>query len=60
MSKFVAEAVQGVRGTVTSNGIPLENALVNVLGRDMPVLTNSRGQFFRVLLSGRYFLEVGD
>lgn len=56
--KLCAESIRGVRGIVTSSGIPLEMATVTVLGRDLVVSTNSKGQFFRVLLPGRYFIQV--
>ena len=57
--KFLAEAHRGVQGFVSDkNGIPIEKAALKIKGRDVGFQTTKYGEFWRILLSGVYKLEV--
>uniref|UniRef100_T1IAD1 Peptidase M14 domain-containing protein n=1 Tax=Rhodnius prolixus TaxID=13249 RepID=T1IAD1_RHOPR len=54
-SSVIGEVHQGVKGVVTCGGEPTR-ASVTVVGRNMTTLTTDNGEYWRILLPGRYFL----
>lgn len=56
---FLAEANKGVKGIVTDSlGAPIPNAKLKIKGRDFSFRGSGRGEFWRVLLPGRYVLQA--
>lgn len=57
---YVTEAHRGVTGVVLDEEtlIPLPGASLKISGRDMVFKTSNNGEFWRLLLPGRYTLEV--
>lgn len=57
---FCMEAHQGVKGTIkdSASKIPINSATLKILDRDIEFKTNSNGEFWRLLLPGRYKLKV--
>ena len=59
MIEYIRQAHRGVYGIVKdSYGYPITNATLYVRNRKMSFKTNSAGEFRRVLLPGKYTLEV--
>lgn len=55
----MGEVHRGVRGFVMDEeGRPVEGASLKVMGRDVGFQTTKYGEYWRVLLPGRYSLEV--
>uniref|UniRef100_A0A5S6QI08 Peptidase M14 carboxypeptidase A domain-containing protein n=1 Tax=Trichuris muris TaxID=70415 RepID=A0A5S6QI08_TRIMR len=61
--RFWKTANSGIKGVVTENetGKPLA-ARMKIVGRDMPFFSDHNGEFYRILLPGKYRLltEVGN
>ncbi|XP_073983120.1 carboxypeptidase D-like isoform X2 [Rhodnius prolixus] len=55
LTAVIGEVHQGVKGVVTCGGEPTR-ASVTVVGRNMTTLTTDNGEYWRILLPGRYFL----
>lgn len=57
--EFIRQAHRGIYGTVRDKyGNPVPNATLMVRGRKISFRTNSAGEFRRILLPGKYILEV--
>lgn len=56
---YLNEAHRGIRGIVTnSNGVAISGATLRIKNREIPFKSTSRGEFWRILLPGRYVLQV--
>ena len=56
---FLEQANSAVRGLVTDdNGNPVHNAVVQVSDRSKDVTTTERGEFWRILVPGRYKIKA--
>lgn len=56
---FIAEGNKGVRGMITDAlGAPIPNAKLKIKGRDFSFRGSNRGEFWRILLPGRYVLQA--
>lgn len=56
----MGEVHRGVRGFVKDEqGRPLEGASMKIRGRDVGFQTTKYGEYWRILLPGRYKIEVG-
>ncbi|XP_053642527.1 carboxypeptidase D isoform X4 [Cherax quadricarinatus] len=57
--RYLAEVHRGVRGFVKDEqGRPVEGASIKIRGRDVGFQTTKYGEYWRVLLPGRYTIEV--
>lgn len=58
--EFVKQAHRGVTGVVldADTQLPVNNASLTIIGRDIAFATSNRGEFWRLLLPGRYTLKV--
>ncbi|KAJ0176567.1 hypothetical protein K1T71_007746 [Dendrolimus kikuchii] len=57
--KYLAEVHRGAHGFVMDeNANPIERAAIRVKGRDVTYHTTRHGEFWRILLPGKYRLEV--
>ncbi|XP_035700442.1 carboxypeptidase M isoform X2 [Folsomia candida] len=57
--RFLGEVHRGVRGFVRDEaGNPIEGATLKIKDRDLGFKTTRHGEFWRVLLPGRYVLEA--
>lgn len=58
---FMGAAHMGVRGIVqdSNTGKAIPNARLKIRGREFSFRASRRGEFWRVLLPGKYILEVG-
>lgn len=57
--RFLGEVHRGVRGFVTdTDGVPIEGVTLKVKDRDLGFKTTRHGEYWRVLLPGRYVIEV--
>lgn len=57
--RFLGEVHRGVRGFVRDEtGQPIEGATLKIKDRDLGFKTTRHGEFWRILLPGRYVLEV--
>ena len=54
------QAQRGVHGVIRDSEtlLPISNATLNVVGRNMTFRTSSEGDFWRILLPGSYKLKV--
>lgn len=57
LTAVIGEVHQGIKGVVTCGGEPTR-ATIKVIGRNMTIFTTRNGEYWRILLPGRYFLEV--
>ena len=56
---FMGEAEKGVRGLVIdTSGNPIPTAKLTIKGRDFSFRASQRGEFWRILLPGEYYLKV--
>jgi len=56
--KFIEATHSGVKGVVSKNGKPVAFAKIHVEGIDHEVVTNKRGEYWRLLLPGKYRIWV--
>ena len=57
--KFLGEAHRGVRGFVLDpHGEPVQGAFMKIKERDVGFRTTKHGEFWRILLPGRYMMQV--
>ena len=53
------EILSGVKGVVqTSDGMPVQGAEIEIIGRNHPTKTTAQGEFWRLLLPGSYQIKV--
>uniref|UniRef100_A0A224XMT0 Putative zinc carboxypeptidase n=1 Tax=Panstrongylus lignarius TaxID=156445 RepID=A0A224XMT0_9HEMI len=57
LTAVLGEVHQGIKGVVTCGGEPTR-ATIKVIGRNMTTFSTEYGEYWRILLPGRYFLEV--
>ncbi|KAG0412539.1 hypothetical protein HPB47_010337, partial [Ixodes persulcatus] len=59
--RLLEESHRGVRGIILDDaGYPVKNARLMVKGRYMPFRTSDRGEYWRILLPGRYTLMASS
>ncbi|CAN7984896.1 unnamed protein product [Ixodes hexagonus] len=59
--RLLEESHRGVRGIIVDDaGYPVKNARLMVKGRYMPFRTSDRGEYWRILLPGRYTLMASS
>ncbi|XP_014255369.1 carboxypeptidase D-like [Cimex lectularius] len=56
--EFIKESYRGVRGIVTHDSKPVMDATVTIISRSMEYKTTSKGEYWRYLLPGKYYLKV--
>lgn len=57
--RYLGEVHRGVRGFVKDErNAPVEGASLKIKGRDVGFQTTKYGEYWRVLLPGRYAIEV--
>ncbi|XP_044755146.1 carboxypeptidase D-like [Coccinella septempunctata] len=58
--KYSLRALEGISGQIIDNttGLPIKNASLEIIGRNMTFFSTSYGYFWRILLPGRYKLRV--
>ncbi|XP_037552051.1 carboxypeptidase M [Nematolebias whitei] len=57
---YIQQVHLGVKGRVFASGVPVQNAVVEVRGRQnmCPFRTNQHGEYYRLLLPGNYTFTV--
>ncbi|XP_040355080.1 carboxypeptidase M [Ixodes scapularis] len=59
--RLLEESHRGVRGIILDDaGYPVKNARLMIKGRYMPFRTSDRGEYWRILLPGRYTLMASS
>ncbi|KAB0798730.1 hypothetical protein PPYR_06610 [Photinus pyralis] len=58
--EYITQAHRGVRGTIydSRNQKPIAKARLKVIGREMTFNSSKLGEFWRILLPGKYRLEI--
>lgn len=61
MLAYLSEVNRGVRGVITnSDGEPISDAKLKVVGRNFNFKTSHRGEYWRILLPGNYNLHISS
>ena len=56
---YMQQVHSGVKGIITRNNTPIANATIRVLGNKKVVKTTKDGEYWRLLMPGKYLISVG-